>query len=113
MSNPNGDVPNVCAFCGIPGHWKSECLVLYQYIKDRKVAKDANIFLALPSGTRLPVGLQGRSLNERFDEYYRQNPITMTAPSMTTLMYSLSPWPPELPYAPRLMLTNPTAPDMS
>ena len=113
MSNPNGDVPNVCAFCGIPGHWKSECLVLDQYIKDGKVAKDANNFLALPSGTRLPVGLQGRSLKERFDEYYRQNPITTTAPSTTTLMYSLSPSPPESPYAPRSMLTNTTAPDMS
>src|SRR6202142_191996 len=113
MSNPNGDVPNVCAFCGIPGHWKSECLVLDQYIKDGKVAKDANNFLAPASGTRLPVGLQGRSLKERFDEYYRQNPTTTTAPSTTTLMYSLSPSPPESPYAPRSMLTNTTAPDMS
>src|ERR1700690_1563701 len=113
MSNPNGDVPNICAFCGLPGHWKSECLVLEQYIEDGKVAKDANNFLALPLGNRLPVGLQGRSLKERFDEYYRQNPITTTAPSTMTLMYSLSPSPPESLYAPRSMFTNTTAPDMS
>jgi len=108
--NSNGDVPNVCAFCGLPGHWKSECLVLEQYIKDGKITKDATNFLVLPSGSRLPTGLQGRSLKERFDEYYRQNP---TSSPTTTLMYSLSLSPPESPYAPRSMLTNATIPNMS
>jgi hypothetical protein len=64
----------LCIFCGLPGHFISECLVCQAYIVDGKVKKNAEGKIILPSGSFVPCTIPGRFIKNRDDEWYKCNP---------------------------------------
>src|SRR3981189_1754073 len=82
----NGE-SGLCIFCGLPGHFISECLVCQAYIVDGKVKKNAEGKIVLPSGSFVPRTIPGRFIKNRVDEWYKRNPRS-DPPSL--MMYEIS-----------------------
>jgi hypothetical protein len=77
----------LCIFCGLPGHFISECLVCQAYIVDGKVKKNAEGKIVLPSGSFIPRTIPGRFIKNRVDKWYKRNPSS-DPPAL--MMYEIS-----------------------
>jgi hypothetical protein len=78
----------VCIFCGLSGHFISDCLVCQSYINEGKCKKNAEGKVVLPNGQFTPRNIPGRFIKEQIDEWARRNPQTNATPS---LMYNIAP----------------------
>ena len=85
----------LCVFCGLGGHFISDCLVCQQYIADGKCKKNAEGKVVLPNGSFCPRSLPGRFIKNRIDEWHKRNsPAPATTSSM---MYGVAISPPSTP----------------
>jgi hypothetical protein len=84
----------VCIFCGLTGHFISECLTCRDYIAKGKCKKNADGKVVLPNGQFTPRNIPGWFIKERIDEWHRRNP---EAPTVPALMYGIAPSPPLTP----------------
>jgi hypothetical protein len=84
----------VCIFCGLTGHFISECLTCQDYIAKGKCKKNAEGKVVLPNGQFTPRTIPGRFIKDRIDEWHRRNP---EAPVVPALMYGIAPSPPSTP----------------
>jgi hypothetical protein len=93
---PRQEVINtlVCIFCGLTGHFISECLTCQDYIAKGKCKKNADGKVVLPNGQFTPRNIPGRFIKERINEWHCRNP---KAPAVPALMYSIAPLPPLTP----------------
>ncbi|KAF8232036.1 hypothetical protein L208DRAFT_1209047, partial [Tricholoma matsutake] len=78
----------VCIFCGLTGHFISNCLVCQSYINEGKCKKNTKGKIVLPNGQFTPRSIPGHFIKDRIDEWTRQNPPSNLTPS---LMYSIAP----------------------
>ena len=85
-SNQTEDL--LCVFCGLTGHFISDCLVCQSYINDGKCKKNAEGKVVLPNGQYTPRNIPGRSIKDRIDEWIRRNP---EVPIVPALMYGIAP----------------------
>jgi hypothetical protein len=80
----------ICIFCGLSGHFISDCLVCQAYINDGKCKKNPEGKVVLPNGQFTPRNIPGRCIKDRIDEWLRRNPDTTITPA---LMYGIAPSP--------------------
>jgi hypothetical protein len=80
----------ICIFCGLSGHFISDCLVCQAYINDRKCKKNPEGKVVLPNGQFTPRNIPGHCIKDWIDEWLRRNPDTMITP---VLMYGITPSP--------------------
>ena len=104
IQGPQTQLPEIlCAFCGLEGHFISNCLVSQQYIADGKSKKNAEGKVVLPNGSFCPRSLPGRFLKHRIDEWHKRNDSAPTTTS--SMMYGVAVSPPSPP-SPSLVSTN-------
>ena len=77
----------VCIFCGLSGHFISDCMVCQSYINEGKCKKNAEGKVVLPNGQFTPRNIPGRYIKERVDEWLRRNPQVTITPA---LMYNIA-----------------------
>jgi hypothetical protein len=75
-----------CSFCGINGHYISQCPTVDEYIKAGKAARDANGKVVTSNGRFVPRGAPGQTLKERLDLWLSQN---QTATASSNIMETL------------------------
>ncbi|KAF8219341.1 hypothetical protein L208DRAFT_1341241 [Tricholoma matsutake] len=78
----------VCIFCGLTGHFISDCLICQSYINEGKCKKNTEGKIVLPNGQFTPQSIPGHFIKDRIDEWTRQNPPSNLTPS---LMYNIAP----------------------
>ncbi|KAF8238031.1 hypothetical protein L208DRAFT_1244346 [Tricholoma matsutake] len=78
----------VCIFCGLTGHFISDCLVCQSYINEGKCKKNTEGKIVLPNGQFTPQNIPGHFIKDRIDKWTRQNPPSNVTPS---LMYDIAP----------------------
>ncbi|KAF8232411.1 hypothetical protein L208DRAFT_1272002, partial [Tricholoma matsutake] len=78
----------VCIFCGLTGHFISDCLVCQSYINEGKCKKNTEGKIVLPNGQFTPRSIPSCFIKDRIDEWTRQNPPSNLTPS---LMYNIAP----------------------
>ncbi|KAF8263162.1 hypothetical protein EI94DRAFT_1481581, partial [Lactarius quietus] len=71
-----------CNFCGIPGHFMRECEIAAEYACMGECKQNVENRIVLPSGAALPRSITGAWMQDRIDEYHRQNPGQMAAAQM-------------------------------
>jgi hypothetical protein len=84
--------PLLCIFCGLQGHFISECLTCQAYITDGKCKKNSEGKIVLPNGQFTPRSIPGRFIKDRIDEWRRRNPES-TSTASPTLLYGIAPSP--------------------
>ena len=62
-----------CHFCR-GNHFKNNCDILKEYIRDRKCMLHNDGRIALPGGHFIPGSITGKWFKEHLNEWYRQNP---------------------------------------
>ena len=77
----------ICIFCGLTGHFISDCLTCQAYINDGKCKRNAEGKVVLPNGSFVPRSIPGRFIKERVDEWIRRNPDVAIVPA---LMYGIA-----------------------
>ncbi|KAF8225525.1 hypothetical protein L208DRAFT_1305936, partial [Tricholoma matsutake] len=77
-----------CIFCGLTGHFISNCLVCQSYINEGKCKKNTEGKIVLPNGQFTPQSIPGHFIKDRIDEWTRQNPPSNLTP---LLMYNIAP----------------------
>ncbi|KAF8218921.1 hypothetical protein L208DRAFT_1345611, partial [Tricholoma matsutake] len=77
----------VCIFCGLAGHFISDCLVCQSYINEGKCKKNTEGKVVLPNGQFTPRNIPGHYIKERIDEWLQRNPQVTITPS---LMYNIA-----------------------
>ncbi|KAF8233714.1 hypothetical protein L208DRAFT_1265357, partial [Tricholoma matsutake] len=80
----------VCIFCGLLGHFISDCLVCQTSINDRKCKKNAEGKVVLPNRQFMPRNIPGCCIKDRINEWICQNPDINIIPA---LMYGIVPSP--------------------
>ncbi|KAF8220719.1 hypothetical protein L208DRAFT_1332202, partial [Tricholoma matsutake] len=80
----------VCIFCGLLGHFISDCLVCQMYINDGKCKKNAEGEVVLPNGQFMPRNIPGHCIKDCINEWICRNPDINIVPA---LMYSIAPSP--------------------
>ena len=83
-NNHNNLSGQACNFCGQLGHFMSTCPLIIVYINAGKCRKNHEGKLVLPSGAWMPKSIIGRTFQERFDEYHRQNPNQLAGAHITS-----------------------------
>ncbi|KAF8221235.1 hypothetical protein L208DRAFT_1534265, partial [Tricholoma matsutake] len=78
----------VCIFCGLTGHFISDCLVCQSYINEGKCKKNTEGKIILPNGQFTPQSIPGHFIKDRIDEWTRRNPPSNLTP---LLMYNIAP----------------------
>jgi hypothetical protein len=78
----------ICIFCGLAGHFISDCLVCQQYITDGKCKHNAAGKVVLMNGLFMPRNIPGHYIKDHINEWLRHNPAPATA--TPALMYDLA-----------------------
>ncbi|KAF8237281.1 hypothetical protein L208DRAFT_1517771, partial [Tricholoma matsutake] len=78
----------VCIFCGLTGHFISNCLVCQSYINKGKCKKNTEGKIVLPNGQFTPRSIPSHFIKDRIDEWTQRNPPSNLTPS---LMYNIAP----------------------
>ncbi|KAF8871518.1 hypothetical protein BD779DRAFT_1453911, partial [Infundibulicybe gibba] len=68
-----------CNFCGLEGHFVARCPVAEQYVQDGKIRRNHENRIVLSTGAYIPGPIQGRTMQERVDEWHRRNPGQLAA----------------------------------
>ncbi|KAF8239210.1 hypothetical protein L208DRAFT_1238613, partial [Tricholoma matsutake] len=69
-----------CIFCGLTGHFISDCLVCQSYINEGKCKKNTEGKIVLPNGQFTPRSIPGHFIKDRIDEWTQQNPPSNVTP---------------------------------
>ncbi|KAF8228389.1 hypothetical protein L208DRAFT_1291567, partial [Tricholoma matsutake] len=77
-----------CIFCGLTGHFISDCLVCQSCINEGKCKKNTEGKIVLPNGQFTPQSIPGCFIKDRIDEWTRRNPPSNLTP---LLMYNIAP----------------------
>ncbi|KAF8232157.1 hypothetical protein L208DRAFT_1273442 [Tricholoma matsutake] len=78
----------VCIFCGLTGHFISDCLVYQSYINEGKCKKNTEGKIILPNGQFTPRNIPGHFIKDRIDKWTQQNSPSNVTP---LLMYNIAP----------------------
>ncbi|KAF8219081.1 hypothetical protein L208DRAFT_1343549, partial [Tricholoma matsutake] len=71
-----------CIFCGLSGHFISDCLVCQMYINEQKCKKNAKGKVMLPNGQFTPRNIPGCCIKDHIDEWIRRNPDINIIPAL-------------------------------
>ncbi|KAF8221059.1 hypothetical protein L208DRAFT_1330261 [Tricholoma matsutake] len=78
----------VCIFCGLTGHFISDCLVCQSHINEGKCKKNTEGKIVLPNGQFTPRSIPSHFIKDRIDEWTQRNPPTNVTP---LLMCNIAP----------------------
>jgi hypothetical protein len=76
-----------CSFCGINGHYISQCPTVDEYVKAGKAARDANGKVVTSNGRFVPRGAPGQTLKERLDLWLSQNQTSMASSNIVETLF--------------------------